>query len=811
MSILRNLIKNNRLYLDGGTGSLLQARGLKAGELPEGWNLSHPSDIISLHEKYFLAGSNIINTNTFGAFAFKFSNLTDIIIAAIDNANMARERVGGGFISFDLGPTGKLLKPMGDLDFDLAVEIFKKSFQIALKRKIDAVTLETFGDVYEVRAALIALKETQENLGTDLPVLVSFAFDDAGRTLTGSDPATVVSILESLGVDALGINCSLGPREMMPVIKEILRYSSKPVIVKPNAGLPQDKDGIPLYSVESKDFAEAMKEIATLGAGVLGGCCGTTDDYIKDLIKATKDLPYTPPLDKGLTTASSYNKCLFFSGRPILVGERINPTGKKRFKEALRAGDYDYIVGEALKQEKSGADALDVNVGLPEIDERFAMEEVIKRVQSVTTLPLQIDTTSPLVMERALRIYNGRALVNSINGKDEVLSSILPLVKKYGALVVALLLDEGGIPSTTEGRLSIAKKIYERAAFYGLKKSDILIDALTMAVSSDDKAGVVTLEVVKKISEMGGRTILGVSNISFGLPYREVITSNFFTLALGCGLSAGIVNVCNDKVMASYKAYCLLNGFDRNSLEYIAWAGEEEKREEEKKQVVTKEKFTPVNIKKDTKDLDPLTSAIIHGLKVQAVEATKILLDDKVPATKIIDGYIMKALGYVGECFEKKTLFLPQLLMASDATKAAFDIIKATMKEGGGGPKFVIATVKGDIHDIGKNIVKTLLENYGFSVIDLGKDVPPARIVEACKETGAKLVGLSALMTTTVGSMEETIKALRVECPGVLVCVGGAVMTQTYADKIGADFFGKDAMATVDWAKRESKGCEGSE
>lgn len=886
MDTVRSFLKDHILFLDGAVGSVLQRDGLKPGELPELWNITHKDKIIALHYAYYAAGSNIINTNTFGATTahFEKSRLKTVIAAALDNAFLARSKylldskssaksdTFNKFISFDLGPTGKLLKPMGDLDFEDAVNIYKTSIEIALSYRykvadgeeawrdhslndatlktpisncVDCVTLETFGDVYEAKAAIIALKETQEKLGTAVPVLMSFAFDKSARTLTGSTPSVVTAIMEGLGVDALGVNCSLGPRDMLPVIDEFLRYSSTPIIVKPNAGLPRDDGGIPVYDVDSVTFAHDMADIAKKGVTLLGGCCGTDATYIKNLVDAVKKVtPLKKPslynsekvadggdsatdnfidekkLKKDICVAASYNKAVYFRNKkekipPVLIGERINPTGKRLFKDALRKGDIDYITNEALKQEESGAMALDVNVGLPEIDEKAMMVRVMEAVQSVTTLPLQIDTTDPAVMEAALRRYNGKALINSVNGKRDVMEKIFPIVKKYGGVVVALLLDEGGIPVTAKGRLDIAKKIYETAARYGVDRRDILIDSLTMAVSSDTSAGRVTLDVIKEITATLGRTVLGVSNISFGLPMRSLVTSAFFTMALEAGLSAGIVNVCDSAIGTSYKTYCLLDSLDDNCISYIDWANK--LPQDPKSNVIfgtstTVSAKTPETLQKNARATekgegtwDPLCHSIIHGATAAAERETKKLLDDGLAATAIIDSFIMKALNYVGECFEKKTMYLPQLLMASDATKSAFAVIKETMKSAsGGGPKIIVATVKGDIHDIGKNIVKTLLENYGFNVIDLGKDVDPKVVVARCKSDDVKMVGLSALMTTTVVSMEETIALLRRECPDVKVCVGGAVMTQTYADKIGADFYAKDAMATVAWAKSQS-------
>ena len=863
MKKLGDLLGKELLFFDGGTGTVLQGMGLKPGELPETWNIKHPDRIVQLHYNYFAAGSNIVNTNTFGAFITKFPlELERLIAAAIDNANAARDKIllenpdGNYFIAFDIGSCGKLLKPMGDLDFEDCVKLFKKTFRAAFDKKIDCVMIETMNDGYESKAAVLAAKETMEELGIsegELPIIVSNVYDKECRTLSGSCPETMVAMLEGLGVSAVGVNCSLGPLEMKPTVERLCRAATVPVLVKPNAGLPKVVDGRTVFDVEAPDFVEAMKELAALGPMILGGCCGTTPEYIKLLADSRKELARKgevspslqpasglslPPL-RGSNAApqrpaigcvSSNTKVVYFGGpnRPVLIGERINPTGKKKFKEALRAGDIPYIIHQGMEQEEAGAQVLDVNVGLPEIDEKEMMLRVLEELQNVTTLPLQIDTTKPDVMEAALRRYNGKAMINSVNGKQEIMDTVFPLVKKYGGLVVALTLNEDGIPEDSARRVEIARKIYAEAAKYGIKKSDIIIDPLAMAVSSDSRAGIATMETVRAIHEMGGLTSLGISNVSFGLPLREFVTASFFTLCMGAGLSAAIMNPLQGEMIKAWRCYNLLSGRDENCTDYINWSTVEGERLAN--MVVSTGSTTAITgssasgnaggatggnppvrggseqrsaSEGETSPTSHLSNAIIHGLKSDAAEATRELLKNTETLT-IINEHLIPGLDYVGKRFEKKTMYLPQLLMAAEAAKAAFGEIREYMEKSGkkGAPKgkIIIATVKGDIHDIGKNIVKVLLENYDFEVIDLGKDVPPEVVVEACKKDHVMLVGLSALMTTTVAAMEETIKLLRKECPWAKTCVGGAVMTQEYADQIGADFYGKDAMDTVRFA-----------
>jgi len=859
---LKKLLGNTPLFFDGGTGTILQSKGLKPGELPETWNLKHPDIITQLHYDYFTAGANIIKSNTFGAFITKFPlNLNKIISAALANANKARAQaikkiktetgcMPDLFIAFDISSTGKLLKPMGDLDFEDCITLYKKTFTAAFKcgqektQAFDCILIETMNDGYETKAAIIAAKEIMEKTGAVYPILVTNVYDADCRTLSGSTPETMVAMLEGLGVDAIGVNCSLGPIEMLPAVERLCKAASVPVIVNPNAGLPKVIDGKTVFDVGPKEFVQAMKKVHAVPCvkpKILGGCCGTTPQYIR-LMKATLQKSGALDSTKNLVPAkdtcviSSSTRTVYFGKdadgkrRPcVLIGERINPTGKKKFKEALRNNDIDYIIHQGLEQEEAGAEVLDVNVGLPEIDEKEMMVRVMTELQAVTDLPLQIDTSSAKVMEAALRRYNGKPLINSVNGKKEIMDAVFPLVKKYGGVVIGLTLDEKGISAKASDRLKIAQKIYKEAARYGIAKKDIIIDPLAMAVSSDSQAGLATLETVRGIFEAGGNTSLGISNVSFGLPNREFVTSAFFTMAMQNGLSAAIMNPLQLEMKKAWYTTSLLLGLDENCARYIEWINTIGESLPLGSALQSSPTPSPRGSAPNTpagsdsgpstgsgttgasgvpepvegQNKSPLKTAIIKGLKNDAASATRELLKTT-ESLEIINNHLIPGLDYVGKQFEAKKMYLPQLLMAADAAKTAFDEIRGYMersgKKGETKGRIIIATVKGDIHDIGKNIVKVLLQNYDFDVIDLGKDVPPETVVAACKKDKIKLVGLSALMTTTVAAMEETIKQLRKECPWAKICVGGAVMTQEYADKIGADFYGKDAMDTVRYA-----------
>lgn len=781
------------LFFDGGMGTLLQAEGLQPGELPETWNIERKETIRKIHQSYFEAGSDIVLTNTFGENALKFHDencsLKAIIDAAVENVRFgAKAGIRDGrdyYVALDIGPTGKLLKPLGDLSFEDAYEAFKEVVQYGEKAGADLIHIETMSDTYEVKAAVLAAKEN-----TNLPVFATMIFDDKGKLLTGGDVPSVVALLEGLRVDALGINCGMGPKQMLPILQQIAQYTSLPIIVKPNAGLPKQRDGQTYYDVTPDVFAKQLQEIVKAGACVIGGCCGTTPKHIRAMISACKDLEMTKPTFKNHTIVSSYGKAVELGDMPVIIGERINPTGKSKFKQALKEHNLDYILKEGITQQDKGAHILDVNVGLPDVDEVVMMKEVVRELQSVTSLPLQIDTVDTEAMEQAMRIYNGKPMVNSVSGKQESMNAVFPLIQKYGGVVIGLTLDENGIPKTAKGRLEVAGKIIEEAKKYGIDKKDIVIDVLTMTISSEPNGAKTTLEALKMVRDTYGvRTALGVSNISFGLPSRPVINANFYTMAMQNGLTAGIINPSSEDMMRSYHSYCALMNYDTNCENYIAHYGNQE----------------PAKTTVPAGQQIDLKTAIEKGLKEDAYQTTVALVKTKEPL-EIINTYLIPALDTVGKGFEKGTVFLPQLLMSADAAKSSFAVLKEELEKNGGEEKekekVILATVKGDIHDIGKNIVKVLLENYSFEVIDLGKDVAPECIVETVLEKEVKLVGLSALMTTTVVSMEETIRQLREKAPDCKVMVGGAVLNQEYADMIGADFYGKDAMQSVYYAQK---------
>ncbi|MBQ6381003.1 MAG: homocysteine S-methyltransferase family protein [Clostridia bacterium] len=760
-------------FFDGGMGSLLQANGLKRGEAPDRWNLTHPEQVLAVHNAYAAAGSDYITTNTFGANRLRFENFEAIVKAGVELAAQTGKKV-----ALDLGPTGKLLKPMGDLDFEEAVGIYREVIE-AGKEGADAILIETVSDTYEMKAALLAAKES-----CDLPIFASFIFDESGRLLTGADVKTAAVLAESLGADVIGVNCGFGPKQFLRLVKELRQYASLPILAQPNAGLPQSVNGKTVYNLSVEEYADAMREIASLGVSYLGGCCGTTPAHIAAMTSACADIPAVENDVKSFSFVSSYSTTVELGKAPIVIGERINPTGKKRFKQALLENDISYIINEATAQVAAGAAVLDVNTGLPGIDEAAVLTEAVTAVQGVVNAPLQIDTAHTRALESAMRRYNGKALLNSVNGKQSSMDAVFPIAKKYGAVCVCLLLDESGIPATATGRMEIAHKLIAAAQQYGIDTKDLIFDPLAMTISTDSNNALITLETLRLLRAEGLHTVLGVSNISFGLPNREAINTAFFTLAMQAGLSAGIINPLSKPMMNAYYAYNALAGLDEGCAAYIAGAQD-----------------TSPTVSKAQGDLK---NSILQGLSKEALEQCKALLKE-MDALSIISEYIVPALDEAGKRFEKKELFLPQLLMSADAAKLAFDEIKADMlskgqqKEPSGGT-IVIATVEGDIHDIGKNIVKVLLENYGFDVVDLGKDVKCEAVVEKVKEIGARLVGLSALMTTTVPSMEKTIKLLHAQTPAK-VMVGGAVLTPEYARQIGADYYAKDAMEGVHIAK----------
>ncbi len=790
---ITEFLKNNTLVLDGGMGTLLMERGLRPGELPETWNITHPEAVCAIHREYFDAGSNVVNTNTFGANILKLSasELDAIVKSAVELARRAASESTGTqkkFIALDIGPTGRMLKPYGDLDFEDAVAVFAQTARLGEKYGADLIMIETMNDLYETKAALLAAKES-----TSLPVFVSNAYSADGKLMTGADPAATVAMLEGMGADAIGVNCSQGPKALAPIVEEYLKYSSLPLLLKPNAGLPRSVDGKTVFDVLPEEFAEDIARAVKMGARIVGGCCGTTPEHIKKTVDAIKDIAPVPLREKNITCVSSYTHAVVFDNEPILIGERINPTGKKRFKEALKSHDIGYILKEGIAQQEKGAHILDVNVGLPDIDEKEMLVEAVSELQAIIDLPLQIDTSDAAAMEAALRRYNGKAMINSVSGKPESMSAVFPLAKKYGGLVVALTLDENGIPESAEERVEIARRILAEAEKYGIAKKNIIFDPLAMTVSADRYAAVQTLRAVEMLTSLGCKTSLGVSNVSFGLPERDVITSNFYSLALGRGLSAAIMNPYSEAMMKTYFAYRTLSGLDDNCADYIEFA--------QNLPVQTAvQSAAPVQTKQEFSS--ELQKAIVKGLKERAASLTEALIGESAPLD-IVKKEIIPALDTVGVGFEKKTVYLPQLLMSAEAAKSAFEIIKAHTPAGAstGKPPFVLATVKGDIHDIGKNIVKLILENYGFPVIDLGRDVSPEKIVEETIRTHAPVVGLSALMTTTVPAMEETIKTLRASAPWAKIVIGGAVLNREYAERIGADHYAEDAMETVRYAE----------
>lgn len=783
---IKDLIAESFVYFDGAMGTMLQKMGLITGEIPETYNVLHPEIIKSIHEKYIEVGANIITTNTFGANELKLKetgySVEEVITKAVEIARAAK---GDKYVALDIGPIGQLLEPSGTLKFERAYEIFKRQVIAGARAGCDLILIETISDLYEAKAAVLAVKEN-----SDLPVFCTMTFGEDGRTFTGTDPLTMVTLLEGLGVDALGVNCSLGPKELIPIVEKILEYSSTPVMVQANAGLPRMEEDKTIYDVTPTEYAQHVKHMAINGVRILGGCCGTDESYIKNLIDTLKDVEPVEIKTKKVTSICSASKTVVLGNGVKVIGERINPTGKKLFKEALKTNNIDYILTEAINQMEAGSDILDVNVGLPEINEKEMMVKVIKELQSIINLPLQIDSSSAEVIEAAARIYNGKPIINSVNGKDEVMREVFPIAKKYGACVVGLTLDENGIPSKAEERVAIAEKIIQTAEKYGIKKEDILIDCLVLTASAQQEEVMETIKAVRIVKEkFGVKTLLGVSNVSFGLPQREILNQTFLAMALAEGLDAPILNPNNESIMAVIRSFKVLANIDKESKSYI-----------DKYSVTEKDKV--VNIVNNNRDLKEI---IIRGLKEESASKTKELLEEKDSLT-IVDEYLIPALDVVGEKYEKGEIFLPQLIQSAETVKNAFTVIKEKMilagEKGVSKGRIVLATVEGDIHDIGKNIVKVILENYGYDVIDLGKDVPVDTVVEKSKNEDIKLVGLSALMTTTVKSMEKTIKALRDNNVDCKIFVGGAVLNQDYADMIKADFYAKDAREAVQIAKK---------
>ena len=864
MSIL-DFLGKEILYFDGAMGTRLQAAGLKPGELPEVWNITHGDVVAEIHASYVRAGANILKSNTFGANALKMQgsgySVEDVVLAAFKNARAAFVRVSEEcndrrsnqtgvaseqagavcsnsgaefavskpqnkqvaaldlkkqFVALDLGPTGKLLAPYGDLQFEEAVALYAEQVRAGVKAHADLVLIETMSDSYEAKAAILAAKEN-----SDLPVFVTFTFDKDGKLLNGADVETAVLMAEGLGVDAVGFNCGLGPDLVAKLLPRARRVTDLPLIANPNAGLPVEQNGKTVFTTGPEEFADYMLDVYREGGAVLGGCCGTNPDYIRLVAERTKSLKPVPVSaeEYSVTAVTGYGAPVFFGKEPVLIGERINPTGKPLLKEALRNGDMDYVCRLGLEQLDNGAHILDVNTGLPGLNETETLSKAVTSLQAITPVPLEIDTSNYEAMEKALRLYNGKPLLNSVNGKQESMEKIFPLAKKYGAAVVGLCLDENGIPDTAEGRLAIAEKIIQTAATYGIRDKNIIIDPLALTVSTDSRNPAIDLAVIKVLKAKGIHTVMGVSNISFGLPNRDAVNSTFFAMSLAAGLSSAIMNPQSERMVEAYRAYCALSGMDEGCKEFVARYANAPKA----KTTTVVSEYT-------------LYDAIVKGLAEQSSVATKKLLEDNTVPLDVINTFIIPALNTVGEGFGNKTLFLPQLLMAADAAKAAFGELKKQMQTNQGkvaagmqiqrndngtcsnpsqdntvpvsasqSDTIVLAVVKGDIHDIGKNIVKVLWENYGYHVVDLGKDVPAESVVEAVEKHQAKLVGLTALMTTTVAAMEDTINALR-KTTDTKILVGGAVMTQEYADTIGADGYAPDAVAAVDYANRLFKG-----
>ena len=830
MSVL-DFLGKELLYFDGAMGTRLQAAGMKPGELPEVWNITHGDVVTEIHASYIRAGANILKSNTFGANALKMKDsgysVEDAVLAAFENARAAFARVaeetafakagaaaegtgsgraggtsisnaklqqGKQFVALDLGPTGKLLAPYGDLQFEDAVALYAETVRAGVKAGADLVLVETMSDTYEAKAAILAAKEN-----SGLPVFVTFTFDKSGKLLNGTDVETAVLMAEGLGVDAVGFNCGLGPDLVAQLLPRARNVTRLPLIANPNAGLPVEKDGKTVFTTGPEEFAAYMLDVYREGGSVLGGCCGTDPRYIRLVAERTNGLQPVAPYDfpatnntdekaTPVTAVTGYGAPVYFGTEPVLIGERINPTGKPLLKEALRKDDMDYICRLGLEQLDNGAHILDVNTGLPGLDETAVLRRAVSSLQAITPAPLEIDTSNYDAMEQALRIYNGKPLLNSVNGKPESMAKVFPLAKKYGAAVVGLCLDENGIPDAAEGRLAIAETIIKTAADYGIASKDILIDPLALTVSTDSRNPAIDIAVIKALKAKGIHTVMGVSNISFGLPNRDAVNSAFFAMALAAGLSSAIMNPQSARMMEAYYAYCALSGVDAGCKRYVAKFADAPKA----KAAATVSEYT-------------LYDAIVKGLVEQSGIATTKLLEEKKAPLEIINQFIIPALNTVGEGFGRKTLFLPQLLMAADAAKAAFDELKKQMQGSAqaetAGDTIVLAVVKGDIHDIGKNIVKVLWENYGYHVVDLGKDVPAESVVEAVEQHHAKLVGLTALMTTTVSAMEETIIALRKKTK-TKILVGGAVMTGEYAEAIGADGYAPDAVAAVDYANK---------
>lgn len=778
----RMLKTDGFILFDGAMGTMLQQEGIKPGELPESYNILHPEIIEKIHKAYLEAGSDIITTNTFGANRLKLKrrgySVGQVVKEAIRIARLAagEEKL----VALDIGPTGQLLEPAGTLSFEEAYELFAEQVLAAKGESADLILIETMSDLYEVKAAILAAKEN-----STLPVVCTMTFQKNGRTLTGTDPLTMVNVVQSLGADVLGLNCSLGPKELMPIVKEIVKYARIPVLVQPNAGLPEYRDGETVFNVGVEEFTAYIVQMAEYGVRLFGGCCGTTPAYIKAVRVALEDKKTVDYIPESFTAVSSASRTVLLGDSVKIIGERINPTGKKKIKEALKNHDLDYILNEAVSQKEAGAHILDVNAGLPEIDEKAMMVNLVKELQSIVNLPLQIDSVRADVLEAAVRIYNGKPIINSVNGKKEVMEEIFPIAKKYGACVIGLTLDERGIPSKAEERLEIAEKIVAEAVKYGIPKEDILIDCLVLTASAQQSEVKETVKAVAMVkAKLGVKTTLGVSNVSFGLPNRILLNRTYLAAAMAAGLDAPILNPLDQEMMDTVHAFNVLWDTDREAKEFIRLYTDAVNKPE---------------VKESAGEMD-LHKIVVNGMKDEAADKTRELLKE-MDGMQIVDGFLIPALDLIGQKYEKGEIFLPQLIQSAETVKKAFEVIREKLLESGSKSiskgKVLLATVKGDIHDIGKNIVKILLQNYGFDVIDLGKDVPPEEVVKTVKEQDIRLVGLSALMTTTVKSMEDTIKALKESGAKCAVMVGGAVLNEEYASRIGADYYGRDAREAV--------------
>ena len=784
---LEELLGKRLVFVDGGMGTMLQAAGLTGGEAPERWNLTHPETVAEVHRAYLAAGCDIVTANTFGATGARFgAELQKVIQAGVELARQGVEEAGHGFAAFDMGPTGKLLAPYGELPFQEAVSLYRQAAAWGAEAGADLIIIETMGDPYEMKAAVLGAREA-----CDLPILATMMADVNGRLLTGGTVETMAVLLDGLGVTALGLNCGLGGPEMLPLLRRIRRVTERPLLCSPNAGLPRMAGGRTVFPAGPEAFAQAQRELAQAGAWLLGGCCGTTPEHIRAMVAACREVTPAPVPPVTETWISSGSEAVCLDHGPVVIGERINPTGKKRMQEALRTGDVNYLLKEAVNQSAAGAAVLDVNVGLGGVDEAAWMERAVSAIQGVCTCPLQLDTADPEALARGLRAYNGKALINSVSGKQEVMDQVFPLAKRYGGTVVALLLDEEGIPDTAEGRVAIARRIMAEAARYGIAKRDLVMDALTMTVSTGERNALVTLETLRRCrEELGVRTVLGVSNISFGLPQREKLAGPFLTLALGAGLDAAILNPLSEAMMDAWQAALTLTGRDKGCRAYL-------------------ERFAgAAPVQSGAQAAFSLEEAVRRGLRAEAERAARERLSEGEAPMDLVEKRLLPALTQVGDGYEAGTLFLPQLLMSAEAAQGAFALVQQVLGKKSTGMRrqgrIALATVEGDIHDIGKNIVKVLLESYGFEVVDLGKNVRPEQVLAAVQAEKLHMVGLSALMTTTVPAMERTIALLRREAPDCRVVVGGAVLTPELAAAIGAHAYARDAMDTVRFARENA-------